>query len=130
MFDFRFETMFGLGFKLLLVVFHLGFIVSTLLVNLLLSYFWIFPYTNGPIHFHLENLDIFSKMLTIGTFPDYRDKTQVWAACCQILSHFVTNNVLYQHQYGFWSGHSTEHALLKFTENIFSALNKSKYNKI
>ena len=41
------------------------------------------------------------------------------AACAQILSHFVTQHLFYQHQYGFRPGHSTEHALLQFSENIF-----------
>ena len=50
------------------------------------------------------------------------------AACSQILSYFVVNKLLYQHQYGFRLGHSTEHALLQFTENIFSALNQNQYN--
>ena len=43
------------------------------------------------------------------------------------LFHYVTsNNLLYNHQYGFREGHSTEAATLEFVDHIFSDLDQNK----
>ena len=43
----------------------------------------------------------------------------------QIYAFLYTNNILYEHQYGFRKAHSTTHAVLQFLHNIHGALNKN-----
>ena len=45
----------------------------------------------------------------------------------KLTEHLETNNLLYEHQYGFLKGKSTEHNLLHLTNKIGEALNDDKY---
>ena len=45
----------------------------------------------------------------------------------QLLSYLDVNNLLYKHQYGFRSGHSTDQALIHMTDNIRNALDKNEH---
>ena len=40
--------------------------------------------------------------------------------------YFSTNNILSSSQFGFWSGASTEHVLLKFNDDILKCLDENK----
>ena len=42
----------------------------------------------------------------------------------QLLRFLHIHSILYEHQYGFRSGHNTSHPVLHLTEQIYSALNK------
>ncbi|XP_065658136.1 uncharacterized protein LOC136082650 [Hydra vulgaris] len=39
----------------------------------------------------------------------------------------IKNNILYNKQFGFKSGHSTDHAILHLVHDIFNGLNEKKY---
>jgi hypothetical protein len=43
------------------------------------------------------------------------------------VAHLEDNNILYEHQYGFQHGKSTEHNLIQLTNFLNSALNEKKY---
>ncbi len=45
----------------------------------------------------------------------------------KLTQHLEQNNLIYEHQYGFLKGKSTEHALLHITNRIGQALNENKY---
>jgi hypothetical protein len=45
----------------------------------------------------------------------------------KLLEHLSTNNLLYEHQYGFTPGKSTEHNLIQITNYITAALNDNDY---
>ena len=45
----------------------------------------------------------------------------------QLISHLELNNLLYEHQYGFLRGKSTEHNLLHVTNEIGKALNEGNF---
>ena len=45
----------------------------------------------------------------------------------KLVNHLEINKLLYQHQYGFLKGKSTEHALLQILNQIGTALNNNKY---
>jgi len=45
----------------------------------------------------------------------------------KLTEHLESNNLLYEHQYGFLKGKSTEHNLLHLTNKIGEALNDDKY---
>jgi hypothetical protein len=47
--------------------------------------------------------------------------------CLQLVAHLEDNNILYEHQYGFQHGKSTEHNLIQLTNFLHSALNEKKY---
>ena len=47
--------------------------------------------------------------------------------CKQLVNHLDINNLLYEHQYGFQHGKSTEHNLIQLTNFINTALNEKKY---
>jgi hypothetical protein len=47
--------------------------------------------------------------------------------CLQLVAHLEDNNILYEHQYGFQHGKSTEHNLIQLTNFLNSALNEKKY---
>jgi hypothetical protein len=42
------------------------------------------------------------------------------------VAHLDDNNLLYEHQYGFQHGKSTEHNLIQLTNFLNSALNEKK----
>ena len=44
----------------------------------------------------------------------------------QINQYFTTNNLYYNSQYGFRKKHSTEHALIEFTDHIITSLDKNE----
>ena len=44
----------------------------------------------------------------------------------QINQHFTTNNLYYNSQYGFRKKHSTEHALIEFTDQIITSLDRNE----
>jgi hypothetical protein len=46
--------------------------------------------------------------------------------CLQLVAHLEDNNILYEHQYGFQHGKSTEHNLIQLTNFLHSALNEKK----
>ncbi len=45
----------------------------------------------------------------------------------RLVNHLVTNDLLYEHQYGFLKGKSTEHNLLHLVNTIGQAINEDKY---
>jgi len=45
----------------------------------------------------------------------------------RLYEYFVKNNLLYQNQFGFRRGHSTEHALLCLSEKILNSFNLNQY---
>jgi hypothetical protein len=45
----------------------------------------------------------------------------------QLVAHLEDNNLIYEHQYGFQHGKSTEHNLIQLTNFLHSALNEKKY---
>ena len=45
----------------------------------------------------------------------------------KLTNHLESNNLLYEHQYGFLKGKSTEHNLIHLTNKIGEALNDDKY---
>ena len=44
----------------------------------------------------------------------------------QLLEYFLSNKLLYDHQYGFRPGHSTEHAILEFIDKILTDMSNDK----
>ena len=49
--------------------------------------------------------------------------------CDQINNVFVKHKLLFDHQYGFRSGHSTKHAALALTDRIITNIDNKKSNK-
>ena len=47
--------------------------------------------------------------------------------CRQLVAHLEVNDLIYEHQYGFQQGKSTEHNLIQLTNFLHSALNEKKY---
>jgi hypothetical protein len=47
--------------------------------------------------------------------------------CNQLVAHLESNNLIYEHQYGFQHNKSTQHNLLQLTNFINTALNDKKY---
>jgi hypothetical protein len=47
--------------------------------------------------------------------------------CRQLVAHLEDNNLIYEHQYGFQHGKSTEHNLIQLTNYLYNALNEKKY---
>ncbi len=45
----------------------------------------------------------------------------------QLVAHLAYNNLIYEHQYGFQHGKSTERNLIQLTNYLHSALNEKKY---
>ena len=46
----------------------------------------------------------------------------------RLQKYLKDQNILYDNQFGFQTGHSTEHAIAQFTDQIYEAFDKNKYN--
>ena len=45
----------------------------------------------------------------------------------QVYNYLNDNNLLFQKQFGFRMGHSTDHALIKLIDSIYDSFNQNKY---
>ena len=46
----------------------------------------------------------------------------------RLQKYLKDQNILYDNQFGFQTGHSTEHAIAQLTDQIYEAFDKNKYN--
>ena len=45
----------------------------------------------------------------------------------RVYNYLNDNNLLFHKQFGFWKGHSTDHALIKLIDSIRDSFNQNKY---
>ena len=45
----------------------------------------------------------------------------------QVYNYLNDNNLLFQKQFGFRMGHSTDHAVIKLNDSIYDSFNQNKY---
>jgi len=69
------------------------------------------------------NVDNYRPISLVNAFSKILEKI----VCTKLTTHLEQNNLIYEHQYGFLRGKSTEHALLHITNKIGQALNENKY---
>jgi hypothetical protein len=78
-----------------------------------------------PIHKagDTTNCDNYRPISLVNAFSKILEKI----VSTKLTQHLEQNNLIYEHQYGFLKGKSTEHALLHITNRIGQALNENKY---
>ena len=69
------------------------------------------------------NCDNYRPISLVKTFPKILEKL----VCNKLVNHLELNKLLYNHQYGFLRGRSTEHALIDIMNYISKAINDNKY---
>ena len=72
--------------------------------------------------FKKDDRTLFTNYRPISLLPFFFSKVIEKVICIQINDLFVENKLLFNHQYGFRSGHSTEIAALELTDRIITAL--------
>ena len=78
-----------------------------------------------PIHKSGDttNCDNYRPISLVNAFSKILEKI----VSTKLTNHLQQNNLIYEHQYGFLKGKSTEHALIHITNKIGQALNENKY---
>ena len=78
-----------------------------------------------PIHKagDTSNCDNYRPISLVNAFSKVLEKI----VCTKLVNHLEQNKLIYNHQYGFLKGRSTEHALIHITNKIGQALNENKY---
>ena len=74
--------------------------------------------------FKKDDNKIFNNYRPISLLPAL-SKVVEKVICSQINNFFITNNLFYDSQYGFRSGHSTEYAAIEITDRIIAAMDKN-----
>ncbi len=69
------------------------------------------------------NFDNYRPISLVNAFSKILEKI----VSTKLTQHLEQNNLIYEHQYGFLKGKSTEHALLHITNKIGQALYENKY---
>ena len=72
---------------------------------------------------HKENFTNYRPISLLSSFSKVMEKI----AANQMMKYLNKYKLLYEHQYGFRSNHSTEQPVLHFIDKIYKALNESKF---